>query len=283
MTERFAGRIRRRVSLVVQPIDDFTDQPVTKAGIHIWIAGEPQPIRKAEGYYIFMDLCREQAVLSIAGDCYETRHLAITLKENGADWQILKPRLTPEKNHPLAGLTVRIRGTVKPDASIFGLWAEPIGLRTGCGRPQPFGPVSPLRLVKDYVRQEQEEKECNEISIYCPEQRELAGRILYISDSRSGGGEFLRLREAACEERKGRYLLANPLSRDYPRAGCLLYPAYGAKADRNGMFFMAIPGMEGESAYLLETQSSSGIMREVFQLKPGNCCVKLDKQRGVNV
>ena len=316
MTESFAGRIRRRVSLVVQPIDDVTDQPVVKSGIHIWIGGEPLPIRKTEGYYIFTDLCREQAVLSMEGDGYETRHLAITLRENGADWQLLRPRLTPGKNHPLAGQTVRILGTAEPYAYISGLWSEPMNQQNGGAhprqlgsgrprqlgsgrpkqlgsgrpeqlgsvRPQQLGSVYPLRLGRDYVRKDQEGKENNKLFIYCPEPRDLTGRLLYISDSRSGSGEFFRLlREEVCEEINGRYLLSTPLSRDYSRAGCFLFPAYGVRADQNGTFFMAIPGIEGESSYLLEARSLSGTVRAVFRFRPGDRCVRLESGGGMNL
>ena len=48
--------LRRKLSLAVQVIDDFTGLPITSADVRVEAAQTVlRPVRKADGYFLFMD------------------------------------------------------------------------------------------------------------------------------------------------------------------------------------------------------------------------------------
>lgn len=118
--------VRHRVSLVLELWDDFTDRPISDPSIVITASGLIRPLRKEDGFYVFVN-CPMPVHVEIRSERYETEEFDAGMQDGKA--VILKKRLRPGKNYPLPAGTTCVIGCVEPGTVIEvaadesgGLW-----------------------------------------------------------------------------------------------------------------------------------------------------------------
>ena len=241
------ARIRRKVSLVLLLIDDFSNKEITGSNARAWIFGEKPPVRKPEGYFVFTNLNQPEVEVSIEAGLYESRTLWVKLQED-VSYTFLKVRLTPNRSYPIPRDTTCVEGKAEPGSLIRIVCLED---------------SKPMKLIYDYRR---EESGGSKISIYHPETVDIEGKALYIENSKSGA-EFFRVLQKG--EENGAYEVEQPLSRDYRKIGTAIFSVFDCTADERGYFFLPLPyaGREG-NRFLCEAQGKE-ILRKECQFKAG--------------
>ena len=103
--------VRHRVSLVLELWDDFTDRPISDPSIVITASGLIRPLRKEDGFYVFVN-CPMPVHVEIRSERYETEEFDVGMQDGKA--VILKKRLRPGKNYPLPAGTTCVTGCAEP-------------------------------------------------------------------------------------------------------------------------------------------------------------------------
>jgi hypothetical protein len=218
--DSMVDRVKTRVSLVVELIDDFNNRIITGSGIRVWIPGEKPPVRKPEGYYVFTNLSQAQAEVFIESGRYERQSISVDLSETDAAYTARKVRLVPGRAYVLPSGTTCVEGMAEPDSRIRMFSRES---------------VKTLKLLYDYACGGEQE---GKIGIYHPEDMDIEGKSLYIENRDKSNYEFFRISKG-CKEGGG-YVLSEPLKSDYKKIGTTIYPVHTANADEKGRFFLPI-------------------------------------------
>ena len=112
------SRSVRTVSLVVTAVDDFTGLVITGSNVRVWIDGAKPPIKKQDGYHVFMDLLTGEHTVLAEGSFYN-RCSFVCRVEDGS-YTNLKLRLTPGRNAPLEAGTAVIEGSAPAGSADMG-------------------------------------------------------------------------------------------------------------------------------------------------------------------
>ena len=245
---RAGARVRYRVSLVLTLVDDFSNKVIAGSGFRVWIPGEKPPVRKPEGYYIFTNLQGPEAQVFIEAGLYESR--AVTAELGGVPYTSIKVRLTPNRNYPMPRDTTCVEGRAEPGSLIRILCPED---------------SRPLKLIYDYERGG--EKDGLQISLYHPENGDIEGKVLYITNENTGS-EFFRVLQRT--GKNGDYALEESLSADYRKIGTTVLLAAGGRADDEGAFFLPIPNVTGvTNRFLCEAVGKETTIRLERRFKTG--------------
>lgn len=152
--------VRHRVSLVLELWDDFTDRPISDPSVVITASGLIRPLRKEEGFYVFVN-CPMPVHVEIRSERYETEEFDAGMQDGKA--VILKKRLRPGKNYPLPDGTTCVTGCAEPGTVIEVAAEESSGL---------------WRLFSDY----HSEKLPESMELFNPYEKQLEGRRFFILD-----------------------------------------------------------------------------------------------------
>ncbi len=204
--------VRHRVSLVLELWDDFADRPVSDPSIDITVDGTVRPIRKEDGFYVFVN-CPMPVHVEIRSERYETEKFEAGMRDGKA--VILKKRLRPGKNYPIPDGTTCVTGHAELGTVIEVAAEETGGL---------------WRLFSDY----HSEKSPGIMEIFNPYERQLEGRRFYIQDRDEKNGEFFEVKQQ--ESRSGKIVLVNALKHSYKKAGTKIYECSMARADMDGNY-----------------------------------------------
>lgn len=212
--------MRRKVSFVIQLLDDFTDSPVENASAWVRTEDGRMPQRKPGGYYVFLD-CPDRVTVTVTSPFYRRENLLVDqTREEGL---VKKIRLKPDSRYVIPPDTTCMTGRA-PAGSRVGLVLE--------------SPESRYRLLYDYSRK----KEPDRIEIFHPQEQDLEKRWFLIADRDGSHRELFqvsRYREGICG-------LDQPLSSDYKKAGTRLYPFYHTWSDEKGIYFLPVRERIGE-------------------------------------
>lgn len=221
-------RIHKRVSLIVQVIDDFTEKPLSGSRGRIWIPGNAAPIVKTEGYYVFVNI-REPAVeLHVENPLYHPRQMTVYLAELGRTDPIIKVRLLPNRCYPIPSGTTCIKGKAEPGSQIRVLAREK-------------GKI--LKLLVEYGGRMSDDR--RRLTIYNPDNADLDGRCFLIEDKDKKHSEYFTVARTLEGETKS-YLLSQPLLSSYKKIGTSIYPVHITQADEEGNFFLLLSGGTGD-------------------------------------
>lgn len=75
--------VRHRVSLVLELWDDFTDRPISDPSIVIMASGLIRPLRKEDGFYVFVN-CPMPVHVEIRSERYETEEFDAGMQDGKA-------------------------------------------------------------------------------------------------------------------------------------------------------------------------------------------------------
>lgn len=212
----------RKVSLVVLAIDDFTGKPIPGSNVRVYIDGAPQAIKKNEGYHVFVNLDRPTVTVHAGGGQFNPRSIRCDLTAGEGKYTFLKLRMIPNRCYPIPPNTTCIEGKAAPGSLIR------IFCRDGAGA---------YKLLYDYKKEEASDNRV--IFIFHPDDIDMEGKLLHITDSKGKTRELLRITGILDKENK-MYLLEKELSANYKKIGTSLFTVYETVADNNGSFFLPI-------------------------------------------
>ena len=220
-------RLIASASLIVQLVDDFSGRLITDGSVRVSIAGQKPPLRKKDGFFVFMNLPNGLAVtVNAEGGVYEPECTAAVAGRN-ADGAVhtLRMRMTPGRAYPVPADATRIEGTAEAGCAV----------RITCRKA-----AHAMKLLYDYAPEQE-----RAISIFHSPAEDLIGRLLLIDDGKNS--EYFQV--SVQGEEAGDYRLVAPLSRAYKKIGTSIYPVYSANADGAGRFYIPIAGLR-EKEYL---------------------------------
>ena len=217
-----SDRFTRKVSLVVMAIDDFTGKPILGSNVRVYIDGTAKAIKKNDGYHVFVNLDRPIVTVCAEGGQYSPRSIECNLPASEEQYTLLKLRMIPNRSYPIPQNTTCIEGKAAPDSLI----------RIFC-----YDSVNAFKLLYDYKKETTSENKA--IVIFHPDDMDMEGKLLHITNSEGGNQELLRITGVADKENK-KYVLEKGLSASYKKIGTSLYSVYETVADKNGSFFLPI-------------------------------------------
>ncbi len=220
--------IKIKVSLVIQLIDDYTNQPITSSELSLNIEGYNKPIHKKEGYYIFTNIPIGRYEVNIESLLYRSKKVSLTIDEPYSSIQ--KIRMIPSINYRLPPHTTCIEGRTIP-------FEEIIVVNKGVSRP--------YKLLYDYSNHL---KTMDTIQLFHAENVDLSGRGLFIENKSAHLQECLFLSELISDRT---YQLIKPLENSYKKIGTNLYDISTLKADEKGIFFLPMKSCDKDHSIIM--------------------------------
>lgn len=242
--------LRRRVSLAVLLIDDFTSRPIVGPGVTVSARElSRRPIRKDDGYFLFLDSAEPSLEITARAWAYHPAVMRVELNTLPPLRPVVKLRLTPNRNYTIPNQTTCLEGCA-PAGSTLRLFCE--------NDPRP------LRLLYDYAA-----ADGGLIRLYDPAESDQEGREFALLRRGEQTPEFFTVRRGTGEE--GEWLMAAPLARECRKAGATVLPVSGAQADEAGRFFLPLRTMAVRSYMCRVFWKSPGGAEQVrsLELEPG--------------
>lgn len=250
---KISTNIMRKVSLVVLAIDDFTGRPILGSNIRVYIDGEAPAIKKSDGHHVFVNLHKPTVTVNAEGGQFNKRSIPCRLNTAGESYTFLKLRMIPNRSYPIPRNTTCIEGKAAPDSLI----------RIFCRDA-----ASSYKLLYNYKKKD-EKGDNRAISIFHPEDVDMEGKLLFITDSKGHNRELLRITGVVDKESK-MYSVEKELSADYKKIGTSLFSVHETPVDKNGDFFLPVANTYKEK------------YRYVFEVvgpKPVSCELELESGR----
>lgn len=217
--------IRKRVSLVVQVIDDVTNRTVQGSLIQVELASGEKAVQKEEGYYVFVNVQSASTCLKITSHQFVTYEENIVFDTLNPLEPIVKVRLKPNRFYPFVQKTTCVEGKVRASAQIRILYEDT---------------TEYLRLLQDYRGGTD-----TQLSIFNPMKLDLEGKSFHITDSETQQNEEFEIRRAE-KSKEDCYELVQPMEHSYQKLSSRIYPTVSTKADKEGVFFVTLPFLEKE-------------------------------------
>lgn len=213
--------LKKEVSLVLLPIDDFTGRIIMGSGLRVYIKEENRPsIRKPDGYHIFCNLSGGEAEICLEGPLYQKRILRLPIVRGKPNICLI--RMLPGPVYPLPQGATVITG-VLPEGSTIRLFFS--GAKKVC------------RLLDDYDPERQGEA----LSLFRPYEMSLEGKMLCVCE-KENEPEFFRV----TGKNRNICMLDRPLSKAYRKTATAVYPVYEAIAGEGGIIYLPVNGLAGE-------------------------------------
>lgn len=217
----------RQLSLVVSVTDAFTGKIIQSNDLRVSIANEPDPLKKAEGYFVFINLSTKQVNLCIQEPRYTTQVIPLCLTELPIEEPLLHVRLSPGLHYPFPSDTTYLFGKAPIGSFIRLLYSQ-----TACDT---------IFLKTDYT------KNSPQIALYAPSPSSLCGNTFCIRNS-DGIQEFFTITTLA-NAKEGLYILTAPLSNNYNCQNARIFSVFTTKSDDTGTYFLPfrLPNSEAET------------------------------------
>ncbi len=213
--------LKKTVSLVLLPIDDFTDRIITGSRIRMYtLEGGRPAIRKNDGYHVFCDLDGGEADICIDGPLYQKQTLKLPINRETAE--VYQVRMVPGPGYPIPGGATVLTGKLPEGSEIRVFFQEQ---KKSC------------KLLYDYSPKEQGRK----LALFQPAAMHLEGKTLCISGKKKDW-EFFRI----TAQDKENCLLEHPLSKAYRKIGTSVYPVYETAAKEDKNFYLPIRSVPEE-------------------------------------
>lgn len=213
---KIGGRITIKLSFVLQLLDDFTDQPVLNALFKNGSGMDCIPIRKPDGYYVFLSKPEDNKLMIISPQ-YNTE--TIGLADEDVSKTVRNVRLKPGKSYHLPEGTTCLWGKA-PAGSRIGVVID--NYDTG------------WKLLYDYDKK----KQPDQIELFNPGGRDLEERWFLLADYDSGCREFFRVKQYL--QTDSRCILAEPLSSNHKKPTTRVFSFHYTTADEQGEYFLPI-------------------------------------------
>ena len=238
--------LKREVSLVILPIDDFTGRVITGSAVRMYTEDGKPSIRKEEGYHVFCDLKVPEIRICAEGPLYQKQTFKVSL---GGKVEIRQIRMLPGRCYPIPSGATCLRGRLPAGTKLRLYFPE-----------QKKG----YKLLYDY----DPEKEGKKIRLFCPEKTQLSGKLLCVP-GRKKEPEFFRILSWQKEEGE----LEAPLDQAYKKIGTTIFPVYEARAGEDGNVYLLIRSLPGEGKACVWAEFPEGEKKK-------RTCVELTLEAG---
>lgn len=251
--------IKIQQPLIILPVDEFTGAVIIDQSFKIWIDGAGIPIRKPDGFHVFMRLNNMEVIVRLQGTGYQDQVLKIDRSQLDYRNPLVKIRMKPDHSYLFPPDVFYIQGTL-PNEAVLTV----AGRKGGTFR----------KLLSDVSQGD------GDIGIYQKQEENLEGTIYYALETKGldPGSEALGDKDEKGEwiellwMENSIYRLKNPVKREYRKKYTRLYPAVRQYAE--GMrtpYFIAVRGKRNE-AYMqvvccLDTHE--GIREYEYELAAG--------------
>ena len=111
--------IHIRASLAVLLIDDFTGKIITSPSLRVTACGGGKPVRKPEGFWVFLNLTSPETEVAVDGPCYYSERQTIALKELDSANPVVRLRLKPDRTYKLPKGTLCMTAVLPKLASLM--------------------------------------------------------------------------------------------------------------------------------------------------------------------
>ncbi len=212
---------KKKVSLVLLPIDGFTDQIITEPRFRVYLKESGRPsIRKDDGYHVFCGLPEGRTEICMEGPLYQSQELSLLVPSGKP--KVIYVRLLPSRNYPIPKGATCVKGSLRPG-----------------GRFRLFFPdqKKSYKLSYDY----NPDVQGRTLGLFLPKACRLEGKTLCIQN-KEGNREFFRI-ISQTEDLE----LDRPLQRSYKKIGASVFPVQEASAGEDGMFYLPIGGFLEET------------------------------------
>lgn len=216
----------KKVSLVVIPIDDFTDEIITKERVALKVNGMNRDIiKKQEGFLIITNLEETIIKLSVSAYSFIPVELEVNLAEIDRLEPILRVSLKPNEKYNFSSEVTCIKGETVPETEI---------LIINVNKENTF------RLLEDI------NVTSKNIKIYNPLNINLERRkIVFKEDTEEY--EYNEILEFDTQEK--RYLLKQDILKEHKKDNTKVIKGELVKADEKGSFFIPLKNIN-DKVYL---------------------------------
>lgn len=231
--------MRRKVSLVIIPIDDFTDEVIKKSDISIKINEiYREVIKKQEGFFIITDLEEDIVNINISEYSFIPVSLNVNLNELDKLNPVIKVRLKPNERYNFNSETTCIKGQTTCDSEILIIYENK---------------SNTFRLLEDI------EEEAESIRLYNPLNRKIEGSSIIIKDAteRYDSNEIIDF-----DSKYKRYILKNKVLNQYKKENSKVIIVDYVIADKEGNFFAPIKNLLNENNSIF-IRTEDGILHNV--------------------
>lgn len=237
--------VRNRVSLVLLPIDDFTDKVITEKVVNVRIANSNlKPIRKQDGFIVFTNIEESDIVVIIGGYFYNTARVEIDMTRLNELSPIIKVRLKPNEQYYFPKNITCLRGKTTPNTTLTVIHKSKFNT---------------FRLFED------NKKGSINIKIYNPINLDLEGRDFIITDKSSKSKEEFTIVEYDDENKT--YILNKSLKKEYKKEVCMIIKIDHIDVFEDGKFFLPLRNIvSGENTITIENNSKA---RKDIELEEG--------------
>ena len=231
---RSVEHVRIRISLAVRLVDDFTNRAVER-NVIVRADNVPAPVRKTDGYYVFMNIQEKTVTLHVLSNEYEPCEETIDLSTLDPLQPVVKIRLRPGRGYPFPRGTTCIEGTAAPGRKMLAFCPEMTGY---------------LRLLEDYNGGKD-----REVCLFHPSKTDLEGKSFCISVQDGKTEESFTIQSRAEEDR---YFLRETMKNSYGKMTARIFPALKLTADESGKFFAPLAFFEKEHPRILIRTEGNG-------------------------
>lgn len=237
-----AEHVRRRVSVAVLVVDDFTGQPIVGGGV---LVRRPETgtrsIAKSDGYHVFVNCGEQPFRLEISAPRYNGAELLVDPADINPLDPVMKVRLRPARGYILPREVVCVSGKAAPHCLV---------------RLARENDAAALKLLYDY----DPKKDRDVIRLFQNGAADIDGMSFAIRTKPGSMGECFAVR---CRlEEDGAYRLDAPLSRSYKKVEASIVPVYTAAADAQGRYYLPVGGADREETPF-RIQAVGGRVKEV--------------------
>ena len=218
-------RIRKKVSLVVQVLDDVTNKMIYGSMLQVELESGEKPIQKAEGYYVFVNVQNPSVCLRIMSYQFVPYEETIQIADLNPLEPIVKVRLKPNRFYPFKQSVTCLEGKVGAGGQVRVLYQDT---------------TEYLRLLRDYTG-----KQDTHLYIFNPTKQDLEGKWFHVVDSETEQKEDFYIYKLR-KEGEDCYELSQVMEHSYQKHSSRIYPVACTKADKEGCFFMTLPFLEKE-------------------------------------
>lgn len=214
-------RIGWQADLAVACVDGLTNRVIRDASLRVWAEGCPRPVRKPDGYYVFVGCRPGRYSMQAEAPFLERAVWEETFPAPEGGVPVRWVRLAPGRRYPFPADTVFLQGYAAPGSRI-----------TVTGGP-------PLRLGEDAP------KGAGWLRLHGVGDLRLDGaRFALSAKNQEGAPEELRLLMQQ-EDDPDCYRLESPLKKAAVMAQALLLPVAETQAGPDGAYWLPLGGAAG--------------------------------------
>jgi len=238
--------LRNIVSIVLVPIDDFTDKVINDKPVDIKIEGNntKKPIKKQDGFFVFTNIKKKNIAITIKVYSYNSAKLEVDIEKLNKLNPVVKVRLKPNYEYKFPKGITCLKGEAEKNTSIKIIYACKNNL---------------FMLFEDNI------KKNSKLKIYNPLNIDLEGKSFIISEKNKKEKEEFSIIEF--DEEENMYTLDKPLKKVYTKEACEILKIDNIDVFDDGKFFFPLKNFDDEQCEVVVEKENG--KKKTIKLVPG--------------